>query len=158
MAQPMWTYEVEYYMDLTPTTTPTNWVFVDYDSSFNPSKDNTEYSPSYKARKVQPSWVVGSKVTVDFDIDIVDSATLQSWFKTNEDINNAPCQVLRVFKTGSSPYKAKKAAFVANINPIDGDAGSAVHATGTLTMVDDGWTDGTVTYSQGAPTFILPSA
>lgn len=150
---PMWTYEIEYWMNLTPSAQSTTWTFVDYDSSFNPSKDNTEYSPSYKARKTQPSWVVGTKISVDFDIDIVDSETLQTWFKTKEDVQNAPCEVMRVFKTGTSPYAAKKAAFVANIDPIDGDAGSAAHATGKLTMVDDGWTAGTVTYSSGVPTF-----
>ena len=151
---PMWTYEIEYWMNLTPSALSTTWTFVDYDSSFNPSKDNTEYSPSYKARQTQPSWVVGTKINVDFDIDIVDSETLQEWFKTNEDVQNAPCEVMRVFKTGTSPYKAKKAAFVANIDPIDGDAGSAAHATGKLTMIDDGWTAGTVTYTTGVPTFV----
>lgn len=153
---PTWTYEVEYWLNTTPASTAT-WVFVDFDTSFNPSKDNTEYSPSYKARKIQPSWVVGSKITVDFDIDIVENAALQNFFKTNEDVMNAPCEIMRVWKTGSTPFAAKKAAFSCNINPLDGDAGSAVHATGTMTMTDDGWTVGTAAYTNGVPTF-TPSA
>ena len=152
---PTWTYQIEYYLNLTPSANTTTWTFVDFDTSFNPTKDNTEYSPSYKARKVQPSWVVGTKISVDFDIDIVESETLQTWFKTNEDVQNSPCEILRVWRAGTSPYAAKKAAFICNTNPLDGDAGSAAHATGTMVMVDDGWTSGTVAYDSttGAPTF-----
>lgn len=151
---PTWTYQIEYWMNLAPETTPAVWTFVDFDTSFNPSKDNTEYSPSYKARKVQPSWIVGTKISVDFDIDIVENATLQEWFKTNEDVMNAPCQIMRVWRTGSSPYNAKMANFTCNTNPLDGDAGAQAHATGTMVMIDDGWTIGTVTYdSDGDPTF-----
>lgn len=153
---PTWSYEIEYYINTGTSSVPV-WTFVDYDTSFNPSRDNTTYDASYKSRKVQPSWVVASKFSIEFDIDIVDSETLQEWFKTNEDVMNAPTDVIRVWKTGSTPYAAKKAAFNMNCNPLDADAGGPAHATGTLTMVDDGWTVGTVTFSDGVPTF-TPSA
>ena len=149
---PTWSYEIEYYINTGTSAVPV-WTFVDYDTSFNPSRDNTTYDASYKSRKVQPSWVVASKFSIEFDIDIVDSETLQEWFKTNEDVMNAPTDVIRVWKTGSTPYAAKKAAFNMNCNPLDADAGGPAHATGTLTMVDDGWTVGTVTFSDGVPTF-----
>ena len=149
---PTWSYEIEYYLDTSSNSTPV-WTFVDYDTSFNPSRDNTTYDASYKSRKVQPSWVVGSRFTIDFDIDIVESETLQTWFKTNEDVANAPTNILRVWKTGTSPYAAKKAKFNCNCNPLDADAGGPAHATGTLTMVDDGWTTGIVTYSGTTPVF-----
>ena len=149
---PTWSYEIEYYLNTGTSSTPV-WTFVDYDTSFNPSRDNTTYDASYKSRKVQPSWVVASKFSIEFDIDIVDSETLQEWFKTNEDVMNAPTEVIRVWKTGSTPYAAKKAAFNMNCNPLDAEAGGPAHATGTLSMTDDGWTVGTVTFSNGVPTF-----
>lgn len=155
--RPTWSYEIEYYVNTSTTSTPA-WTFVDYDTSFNPTRDNTTYDASYKARKVQPSWVVASRFTVDFDIDIVDDETLQDWFVANEDVQNAPTDILRVWKTGSSPYAAKKAAFICNCNPLDAEAGGPAHATGTMTMVDDGWTDGTVTFAGGTPTFTPASA
>ena len=40
-------------------------------------------------------------------------------------------------------YEAKKAAFVMTQNPIDGAAGEAIRATGTLTMTDTAWIHGT---------------
>lgn len=153
---PTWSYEIEYYINTGTSAVPV-WTFVDYDTSFNPSRDNTTYDASYKSRKVQPSWVVASKFSIEFDIDIVDSETLQEWFKTNEDVMNAPTEVIRVWKTGSTPYAAKKAAFNMNCNPLDAEAGGPAHATGTLSMTDDGWTVGTVTFSDGVPTF-TPSA
>ena len=157
MSQPTWSYEIEYYVNTSDTSTPT-WTFVDYDTSFNPSRDNTTYDASYKARKVQPSWVVSSRFTVDFDIDIVESEALQTWFKKHEDDQNTPTDIIRVWKTGSSPFAAKKAAFNMNCNPLDADAGGPAHATGTMTMADDGWTNGTVTFSGTTPTFTPASS
>ena len=150
MSEPTWSYQIEYYLNTGTIGTPT-WTFVDYDTSFNPSRDNTTYDASYKARKNQPSWVVSSRFSIDFDIDIVENQTLQTWFKTNEDTMNAATEILRVWKTGSSPYAAKCAQFACNCNPLDADAGGPAHATGTMTMVDDGWTVGTVTFAGTPP-------
>lgn len=46
------------------------------------------------------------------------------------------------YPTGIGGYEAKKAAFNLNLNPLDGSAGEAIKATGTLTMTSDGWTPG----------------
>lgn len=144
---PTWTYEILYYINTAAASasSPT-WTLVDFDNSFNPARDNTTYDAAYKARKNQPSWVVSSKTTVEVDIDIVDDATLQEWFKTHEDDFNTEVEILRVWKTGTSPYDAKKAAFVWNGNPIDGEASAPARVTGTMSMIDDGWTLGTATY------------
>jgi hypothetical protein len=40
-------------------------------------------------------------------------------------------------------FEAKKAAFVMTQNPVDGAAGEALRASGTLTMTDEAWTIGT---------------
>lgn len=135
------------------------YTFVDYDNSFNPSRDNKTYEPSYKARQNQPSWVVSTKTNVEFDIDIVDSAALQEFFKTNEDNLNVETEIIRVWYatptgTGTVTYPAKKAAFLMNMNPLDGEAGQPMKATGTLSMQDQEWTEGTatITFVQGVPT------
>jgi|GEM_PF-3494799 len=47
------------------------------------------------------------------------------------------------YPIGTSGFAAKKANFTLTQNPIDGGAGEAVRATGTLSMTSDGWTAGT---------------
>lgn len=47
------------------------------------------------------------------------------------------------YPIGTSGYAAKKAAFSLTQNPLDGSAGEAVKATGTLSMTSDGWMAGT---------------
>ena len=156
MSEPVWTHQVQYYIKTGETgsnpATPV-YTLIDYDSSFNPSKDISYYEPEYKARENQPKWATSVKTSIDFDIDIVENETLQEWFKTNEDVLNVETEVIRVWETASSEptagYPAKKAAFVMNCNPLDGDAGSAVHATGTLEMTSNGWTAGTFKTSNG---------
>lgn len=116
------------------------------DSAFDPSVDTTTYDPSYKDRLNQPSYVTGKKTTVEFDIDLIDGGTLQEWFQANEDAINVPTELIRVkmYKPAQGGgFAAKKAAFNMNCNPIDGSAGEALKATGTLSMTSDGWTEGT---------------
>jgi hypothetical protein len=52
---------------------------------------------------------------------------------------------------GASGYAAKKATFTLTQNPIDGPAGEAAKATGTLNMKSDGWTEGL--FDTGTKTF-----
>ena len=153
-AAPMWTYEMKYFINTSSTSTPV-WTFVDYDSSFDPSRDNDEYEASYKARKTQPKWVTSQSFNIEFDIDIVANETLQAWFIEHEDDTNVPTDILRVWpiEVSSGTYPAKMAAFNMTENPLDGAAGEPVKATGTMSMIDDGWTVGTVTYSSGVPVF-----
>lgn len=155
MSQPTWTHQVQYYIKTGETgsnpATPV-YTLIDYDSSFNPSKDISYYEPEYKARENQPKWATSIKTSIEFDIDIVENETLQEWFKDNEDVLNVETEVIRVWEVGTEPndgYPAKKAAFVMNCNPIDGEAGGALKATGTLEMVSDGWTVGFFKTSAG---------
>lgn len=149
---PTWTYEVRYYLDTSASSTP-SWVLVDYDTAFDPTRDNEEYEASYKARRTQPKWVTSQSFEIEFDIDIVENQTLQDWFIAHEDDANHPTKVLRVWPAASAPYPAKMAVFSMNENPLDGGAGEPIKATGTLSMVDDGWTVGTVSFAGSVPTF-----
>lgn len=149
---PTWTYEILWYLN-TGTASSPSWAFVDYDNAFDPSADNEEYAPKWKARKTQPTFVTGRKYSIDFDIDLVEGSDIGDFMLENEDDVNVPVEVLRVWKTGSSPYKAKKAAFQMTESPIDGAANEPARATGTMTMLDDGWTNGTATLSGNTPSF-----
>lgn len=152
---PMWTYEVKYFIN-TGTSSSKVWTFVDYDSTFDPSRDNETYEASYKARKTQPKWVTSSTFTIDFEIDIVDGEDLQTYFVNNEDNLNVETELLRVWPVAvsSGSYPAKFATFSMNMDPLDGGAGEPVKAKGTLDMIDDGWTVGIVTYNgSGVPSF-----
>jgi hypothetical protein len=118
------------------------------DSAFDPAVDLTTYDPSYKDRMNQPSYVTGKKTTVEFDIDLLEGGTLQDYLQANEDVVNVATELVRVkmYVPATTPavgYVAKKAAFNMNVNPIDGSAGEALKATGTLAMTSDGWTSGT---------------
>lgn len=118
------------------------------DSTFDPSTDQTTYDPSYKDRRNQPSYVTGQKTTVEFDIDMIEGGTLQSYLEANEHVPNVATELIRVkmYKPATAPavgYEAHKAAFSMNMNPLDGPAGEALKATGTLSMTSDGWTKGT---------------
>lgn len=148
MSEPVWTYQIQYYIKTGESGTPAvpTYTLIDYDNSFNPTKDINFYEPTYKARQNQPKWATSVKTSIEFDIDIVESEALQTYFKDNEDILNVETEIVRVWAVGTEPqagYAAKKATFVMNQNPIDGEAGSAIHATGTLDMTSDGWTAGT---------------
>ena len=82
------------------------------------------------------------------DIDLIDPGPLQTWLMDNEDAVNMPTEIVRVmmFKAATPPstgFEAKRAAFTLTQNPIDGSAGEAARATGTLSMTSDGWTAGT---------------
>ena len=161
MSEPTWAYQVQYYIKTGETgTNPATPVYtlVDYDETFNPSRDISYYEPEYKARQNNPKYAVNVKTSVEFSIDFVESDTLLTFFKNNEDNLNVETEIIRVWESGeptNSAYPAKKAAFVMNMNPLDGEAGNCIKATGTLDMVSDGWTAGTFNTSTKAFT---PSA
>lgn len=124
------------------------FVRVTEDNAFDPSTDLNTYDPTYKDRINQPSYVTGKKTTIELDIDLIDPGALQTWLMENEDAVNVPTEIVRVmmFKPATAPaigFVAKKAAFSLTQNPIDGSAGEAAKATGTLLMTSDGWTAGT---------------
>lgn len=118
------------------------------DSAFDPSTDLTTYDPSYKDRLNQPSYVTGKKTSVEFDIDMIEGGALQTYLENNEHNTNVATELVRVkmYKPATAPavgFVAFLGAFVMNLNPLDGAAGEALKATGTLAMTSDGWTKGT---------------
>lgn len=154
MPAPSFTYQIQWYIDIADgAETGKKYVRVTEDEAFDMDTDESTYSPSYKCNKVNPEYVTARKVTVDFDVDIVDGQDLQEWFKKHEDDMNVPTSVVRVWEDAEgNVVAAKKADFAMTEKPIDGEAEGALKATGTLTMTSDGWTEGT--FDKATNTFV----
>jgi hypothetical protein len=120
--------------------------------AFDPSTDLQTYDPTYKDRFNQPSFVIGKKTTIEFEIDLDKAGTLSAYLMDNEDGINVETEIIRVAMfdevmtgtpaEGTGTYRAKKATFSMNQNPIDGPAGEVLRATGTLAMTSGDWTLG----------------
>lgn len=144
------TDRIQYWINIGTAETP-EYARITEDPTFDPAVDLTTYSPSYKDRINQPEYVMGKKTTVEFAIDLIDGQDLQEWFQDNEHGVNVQTEIIRVkmFREvmdddeGTGSYEAVRAAFSMNQNPIDGSAGEALQATGTLTMTSaEGWESG----------------
>lgn len=155
MAAPVWMHEIMYFIKTGETSsggsTVPVYTFVDYDNSFDPTANIEEYAAKYKARKTQPKYKTSRSVSIEFDFDLVNGTALAEFLLANEDVLNAPTEVIRVYPDpdGSTTpnYPAKRGEFVMTQNPIDGEANNPARATGTLDMVGDGWEDGTAQIS-----------
>jgi hypothetical protein len=134
---------LQYFLNI-GTSTTAEFAQVTEDTAFNPSVNREEYSPKYKCNKVQPKYSAGKTTAIDVDIDVEDKP-LQGWFLDHEDDDNVATDIVRVrTDKGTAPsHPAKKAAFVWNGNPLDGEASGPLKVTGKLDMTSDGWTEGT---------------
>lgn len=158
--EPTWMHEVMYFIKTGETSGSSPapiYTYVDYDNAFNPATNMEEYAAKYKARKNQPKYKVTKSISIEFDFDLVEGNALTEWLEANELGLNVPTEIIRVYpRPSGSPveYPALKAGFVMNANMFDGEANAPLRATGTLDMVDDGWTEGTatITVTQGVPT------
>jgi hypothetical protein len=144
------TDRIQYWINIGTIAEP-EYVRVTEDPTFDPAVDLSNYAPSYKDRMNQPEYVTGKKTTVEFAIDLIDGQELQEWFQENEHGVNITAELIRVKmykevmdgETATGTYEAVRASFVMNQNPIDGAAGEALQATGTLTMTSaGGWEAG----------------
>lgn len=118
------------------------------DTAFDPKTNRKQYETNYKDRVNQSIHAISQTTTISFDIDMADSGALQTYLEANEDVMNVATEVIRVsmHKPATLPavgYEAKKAAFVMNQDPHDGDAADRLRARGELTMTDTVWTAGT---------------
>lgn len=144
MATLITTDQIQYWL----RTGANTFVRVTEANAFDPSADISTYDPTYKDRMNQPSYVTGKKTTIEMDVDLITPGALQDWLLENEDKVNVVTDVVRVlmFKKATAPatgFLAKMAAFVLTQNPLDGSAGEAIRATGTLTMTAADWVVGT---------------
>ena len=116
-------------------------------TAWDPSVDQETYDASYKDRVSQPTYVTGSKYSVEIDIDHIDGSTVQDFLYDIEDDANVAVTMVRVdrFRPGTAPgsYAAKQCELAITMNPLDAEAGGPVHHTGTATRTSEGWVKGT---------------
>lgn len=125
-------------------------VRVTEDTTFEASNDDNAYEPEYLDRKVQPSYVMGRKTTIEFEIDAVLPGDIQAKLYEVEDDLNVPVLYTRTvgvdFATGEAlaetALAAKQAHGTLTMNPISGEASGPAKLTGTLTLTEE-YTKGT---------------
>lgn len=133
------------------------------DTSFETSNDDNTYEPEYLDRKVQPSYTMGRKTTMEFEVDAVLPGEIQAKLYECEDELNVPVLYTRTvgvdFSTGealpATSLKAKQAQGTLTMNPLSGEASGPAKLTGTVTLSEE-FTYGT--FDSGTATFTAASA
>lgn len=133
----------------TATTPSAVFTRVKRNTAFDPKVNRKTIETNHKDRINQSIYAISKTTTITFDIDLEEVADeLQTYLEANEDVMNVATEVVCVLmnKPATAPavgYMAKKAAFVMNQDPHDGDAADRQRARGELTMTDVAWTAGT---------------
>lgn len=120
------------------------------DTTYDTSNDDNNYEPEYLDRKVQPTYTMGRKTTMEFEIDAVLPGAIQEKLYEVEDELNVPVLYTRTvgvdFSTGAalSPgsLAAKQAQGTLTMNPLSGEASGPAKLTGTVTLTEE-YTKGT---------------
>jgi hypothetical protein len=143
MTEPIYTYDLQYYIDIADDDTP-DYTNVTEDTAFDPNREYGTYSPTYKNRKVQPEYDTTAKYGIDMDIDIYENQPFQDWLVLHEDHKDVPTSVIRIWaKQGTATARpAKRAYFGMTLDPLDGPAGEPIKGKGKLKMTSDGWQEG----------------
>lgn len=126
------------------------------DTSFDTSNDDNTYEPEYLDRKVQPSYTMSRKTTMEFEVDAVLPGDIQAALYAREDELNVPVLYTRTvgvdFTTGealaSTALQAKQAQGTLTMKPLSGDASAPAKLTGTVTLTEE-FTYGTFDSSTG---------
>ena len=92
MADLITTDKIQYYLKTGDST----YVRVTEDLVFDPADEPQTYAPSYKDRLNQPEYITGHKISIPFEIDMLDPGDLQEFLLANEDGTNIATEVIRV--------------------------------------------------------------
>lgn len=120
------------------------------DTTFDTSNDDNTYEPEYLDRKVQPTYTMGRKTTMEFEVDAVLPGEIQQALYEAEDELNVPVLYTRTvgvdFETGealaATALDAKQAQGTLTMNPLSGEASGPAKLTGTVTLTEE-YTKGT---------------
>lgn len=143
-------WEIQHYLAFMSDESWGQNLRVTEDTQFDTSNDDSTYEPEYLDRKVQPTYVMGRKTTIEFEVDAVLPGDIQKALYEVEDELNVPVLYTRAvgvdFATGASlpatSLKAKQAEGVLTMNPISGEASGPAKLTGSVKITGD-WTYGT---------------
>ena len=138
-------WEVQHYLEFQGTNGWDTPVRVTEDSTFSTTNDDQTYEPSYLDRKIQPTFIMGRKVSIEFEVDAVLPGDIQAKLAACEDELNVPVRYTRTLavdmETGealaSTARAAKRAEGVLTMKPFSGDAGSPVKLGGTVKLMSE---------------------
>lgn len=153
-------WEVQHYLAFEDSTTGSfgSNLRVTEDTSFELENDDNTYEPEYLDRKVQPTYTMGRKTSMSFEVDAVLPGDIQHELYQREDELNVPVLYTKTvavdFATGealpTTALEAKQAEGTLTMNPISGEASGPIKLTGTVNLTTE-WTYGT--FDAGTGTF-----
>ena len=142
---PVWGNELEYYINTGTSAEPT-WTQATELLTWEPSADPKTYEPAWLDRKVSPTFVQGRACSINWTKDTVKGGALEAWVMEHRNESDLACEVCRVYTWlgTAAAQTADMAAFMFNpADPSNANGGQPVVTSGSLSMADDGWTEGT---------------
>lgn len=138
-------YELQNYLKFLDGETESPYFRFTEVNSFEAEREDEEYETEYIERKNQTKYVMGSKLTIEFEEDVMLPGQLQAELLKREDASNIPIEYVRTCtydpKTDSfvdeTKLSAKRAKGTLNIKPLTGEAGSPAKVSGTLSISDE---------------------
>lgn len=148
---PIWGYELADYMDIGDDGAP-QWVEVTNLLNWEFSDDQTTYEPNYINVPTSPSFVLGSRASIDYEKDAYRNNVLDEWLIDHEDDNSIPVRIARVktWKGAAPNHEAKMAAFALTPQQLDkNSSGEPIKLKGTLSKTGE-WQQGEFNVSEPA--------
>ncbi len=143
---PVWGDELKDFINIGTSDSP-NWLELTNLLSWEFDSDSDAYEPEYIDTKNRPSYTKSKSATIEYEKDLYTNNELDAFLVKNRNNLNLAVEVIRAntWLTGTSGNPvADKAAFSLTPNALDkNSAGEPVKLTGTLSMTDQAWTEGT---------------
>jgi len=150
-------WEVQHYFQFQEDGEWGTPIRVTEDPQFDTSNDDQTYETSYLDRKVQSTYTMSRKTSLEFEIDAILPGDIQAKLAACEDELNVPVLYIRTLavdmQTGaalpSTALSAKRAEGNLTMQPIDGEASGVAKLKGTVNLTS-GYTYGTFNTSTNA--------
>lgn len=142
---PIWGYELKDYINIGSAETP-SWQEITHLLTWEYSNDTNTYEPEYIDPKNNPTYVRSKSAAVEYEKDLYKNNALDAFLVKNRNSMNIAVELVRVYPWELDAEKptAEKAAFSLTPNALSkSTAGEPVKLTGTITMLDADWTEGT---------------
>lgn|GEM_PF-1060924 len=138
-------WEVQHYLEFQGTDGWDTPLRVTEDPQFDTSYDDETYEASYLDRKVQPTFTMGRKISLEFEVDMILPGAIQARLAACEDEMNVPVRYTRTLAvdiaTGQSlpetALAAKRAEGTLTMQPLSGEASGVIKAHGTVRLTTE---------------------
>lgn len=149
-------WEIQHYFQFQEGSGWGTPIRVTEDPKFDTSNDDQTYEASYLDRKVQPTYTMSRKTSLEFEIDAILPGDIQARLAAHEDDLNVPVLYIRTLAvdmaTGAAlpetALAAKRAEGNLTMQPISGEASGVAKLKGTVNLTS-GYTYGTFNTTTG---------